>query len=131
MAKLSRAEERFLNENEVGRLATISPSGLPHVVPVGYVYHAGLFWIAVDYDTAKYRNLLKNNRVAFVVDVYRPNRAVMVQGNAEIIERGPEFREIYAIFHKKFSWVRADPWTEGEAPFLKINPHKKASWGLR
>ena len=44
-------EERFLKDNEVGRLATISKDGLPHVVPVCYVYRSGGLWIATDYET--------------------------------------------------------------------------------
>ena len=57
--KFAREEERFLQENEVGRLATICPDGMPHVVPVCYIYRSGALWVAVDYDSKKYRNLLK------------------------------------------------------------------------
>jgi nitroimidazol reductase NimA-like FMN-containing flavoprotein (pyridoxamine 5'-phosphate oxidase superfamily) len=60
-------EERLLKDNEVGRLATISEDGLPHVVPVCYIYRSGGLWIATDYETGKYRNLLSNNKVALVV----------------------------------------------------------------
>lgn len=104
---------------------------MPHVVPVSYVFENGAFLIAVDYETKKYRNLLGNDRVALVVDTASPNRAVIVQGHAEIFERGPEFRRAYKVFHKRLSWVRANPWKEGEAPFIRIKPLTKASWGLR
>jgi len=129
--KFSKAEERFLRRNELGRLATISPDGMPHVVPVCYVYRAGRFLIAVDYDTRKYCNLLSNNRVALVVDVYNPNRGILVQGRVKIVEKGKKFRQVYSIFHRRFSWVRAAPWKEGEAPFIEIEPAKKAAWGLK
>jgi nitroimidazol reductase NimA-like FMN-containing flavoprotein (pyridoxamine 5'-phosphate oxidase superfamily) len=131
MVRFSNSEVRFLEKNEIGRFATASTKGMPHVVPVSYLHHDGFFWIAVDYDTKKYRNLLANNRVALLVDVLNPNRGILVQGRAEILERGPEFRRAYEIFYKRFSWVRADPWKEGEAPFVKIVPLKKASWGIR
>jgi len=127
----NKAEERFLMRNELGRLATVCPDGTPHVIPVCYIYRAGRFLVATDYETRKYRNLLTNNAVAFVVDVYRPGagiRGVLVQGTSTIIETGPEFREVYALFHKRFSWVRADPWKEGEAPFVRIEPTHKSSW---
>jgi nitroimidazol reductase NimA-like FMN-containing flavoprotein (pyridoxamine 5'-phosphate oxidase superfamily) len=117
--------------NELGRLATVCPDGKPHVAPVCYIYRAGRFLVATDYETRKYRNLLTNNRVAFVVDVYKPGagiRGVLVQGISTILETGPEFQEIYALFHKKFSWVRADPWKEREAPFVRIEPTHKSSW---
>ena len=47
-----------------------------------------------------------------------------------IIENGTEFKNLYDLFYKKFEWVRRDPWKEGEAPFLKIIPSGKTSWGL-
>jgi PPOX class F420-dependent enzyme/OxyR family protein len=124
------AEKRFLEKNELARLATSSPDGMPHVVPVSYVFKEDAFLIAVDYETKKYRNLLHNHKTALVVDALRPNRGVMVQGHAEIIERGTEFRNAYMVFRRKFSWVRSNPWKESEAPFVKIKPSKKASWGL-
>jgi uncharacterized protein len=117
--------------NELGRLATVSPDGTPHVVPVCYIYRGSSFLVATDYVTRKYRNLLTNNKVAFVVDVYKPGRGirgVFIQGISTTLETGPEFREAYAFFYKRFSWVRADPWKEGEAPFVRIEPTHKSSW---
>jgi len=130
MIKFTAGEERFLKRNELGRLGTISPEGMPHVVPVSYIYQAGNILIATDYQTRKYRNLRANNRAAFVVDVYKPNRAILIQGRAYLLERGSEFQEAYGLFYNRFSWVRADPWKEGEAPFVKIEPTHKISWGL-
>lgn len=125
-------EERFLRDNEVGRLATICADGLPHVVPVCYIYRSGGLWMATDYETRKYRNLLSNNKAALVVDAgYDSNRGILVQGRARIYERGLEFRKAYAAFYKKFNWVRATPWKEGEVPFIKIEPSRKACWGPR
>jgi nitroimidazol reductase NimA-like FMN-containing flavoprotein (pyridoxamine 5'-phosphate oxidase superfamily) len=125
-------EERFLRDNEVGRLATICVDGLPHLVPVCYIYRSGGLWVATDYETRKYRNLLRNNRVALVVDAgYDSNRGILVQGRARIYERGREFRKAYAAFYKKFNWVRATPWKEEEVPIIKIIPIRKACWGPR
>ena len=130
--RFNAEEERFLKDNEVGRLATISKDGLPHVVPVCYMYRSGDLWVATDYETGKYRNLRSNKKVALVVDTgYDSNRGILIQGRAQIYERGKEFRRIYAVFHKKFNWVRANPWKEGEAPFIRIRPIRKAAWGPR
>ena len=94
----------------------------------------GFFYFASDYDTKKYRNLEKNNKAALVIDVYNSsvnnNRAVIVQGITELIKSGNEFKRLYKIFEKKFEWVRNDPWKEGEAPFVKLKPSKKVSWGF-
>jgi len=130
--KLRPLEERFLRDNEVGRLATIGADGLPHVVPVCYIYRSGSLWIATDYETKKLRNLLSNNKVALVVDTgYDSNRGMLIQGYAKICDRGREFRQVYAVFFRKFNWVRAAPWKEKEVPFIKVVPRRKACWGPR
>lgn len=105
---------------------------MPHVVPVSYVFENASFYIATDYETRKYENINRNEKVALVVDVYSSvgNRAVCVQGRAKIIEGGREFTRIYKVFHQRFEWVRQDPWVEGEAPFVKVTATGKVSWGL-
>lgn len=131
MSKFKRFEKIFLERNELGRLATISRDGFPHVVPVSYLCYHGNICIAVDYGTRKLRNMQKNKKVAFVVDTFNPNRGMLILGSVKIIEKGKEFNRIYKVFDKKFAWVRANPWKEEEAPFVKIQPVRKISWGLR
>ncbi|HZD34038.1 MAG TPA: hypothetical protein VE130_02440, partial [Nitrososphaeraceae archaeon] len=86
-----------------------------------------------DYGTRKYRNLQHNKKVSAVVDIYNPsgeNKGIVIQGKAVIIERGDEYKRLYRIFNSRFEWVRKNPWGEGEAPFVKVNPFKKMSWGI-
>ncbi len=123
-------ERRFLEDNDGCSLATVYPDGRPHVVPVNYLFQDGLFYIAVDYNTRKLKNIRMNNKIALVVTVYNPNKAVVVEGEATVVERGPDFKKIYGLFYKRFSWVRLDPWSEGEAPFIVVKPLRKISWGL-
>lgn len=131
MVRFTLKEIGFLEKNEACRIAT-SYDDIPHVTPVTYYFDDGYFYIATDYDTKKYANLKKNNKVALTVDIYSDgkHKAVIIQGTAEFIERGTEFKKLYKVFHEKFSWVREMPWKEGEAPFVKIKPLKKTSWGL-
>ena len=130
--EFTRAEKRFIDDNDVARFATVGPDGIPHVVPVCYVHSSDAFWVATDYGTRKYRNLQRNDKVALLVDVGNAsNRGILVQGRAKTFDRGSEFREIYDVFHRKFDWVRETPWNEGEAPFVRIEPIRKVSWGLK
>ena len=131
MVSFTRAEKEFLAQNEACRLATCHDN-VPHVVPVSYVFEDGVFYFATDLETRKLANIQKNGRVALTVDIYNSvgNRAVCVQGDAKIIERGAEFQRLYKIFHRKFEWVRRDPWKEGEAPFVRVTPTSKTSWGI-
>ena len=129
MIKFTPKEIKFLKENEGCRIAT-SLNDIPHIVPVSYYFEDGYFYFATDYDTKKYANLKKNKNIAISVDIYSPgkHRAVIVQGIASFIEKGTEFKRLYDIFYQRFAWVRATPWKENEAPFVKIAPKKKFSW---
>lgn len=113
------------------RVAT-SHENMPHVKPVSYIYENETILIATDYETRMYKNLLENPKAAVSIDVYKNkgHKAVVLQGNVEIIEKGDEFLRIYKKFHEKFQWVREQPWKESEAPFIKITPFTKSSWGI-
>jgi uncharacterized protein len=130
--RYTKNEEKFLLENEACRIAS-SHDDIPHIAPVTYIYKDGFFFIATDYNTRKYKNIKANKKIALSVDIYDSsveNKAIIIQGNVDIIERGQEFKDLYQIFNARFEWVRRDPWKEGEAPFLKIKPFKKVTWGI-
>jgi uncharacterized protein len=123
VVEFPEAEKRFLKHHEVCRVAT-SHNDTPHVTPINFVFDDGFFYFATDYDTKK---------CALVVDVYNSsvdNKAIIVQGVVEFVERGEEFQKLYDIFYEKFDWVREEPWKEGEAPFVKVKPLHKVSWGF-
>jgi nitroimidazol reductase NimA-like FMN-containing flavoprotein (pyridoxamine 5'-phosphate oxidase superfamily) len=129
---LSQRELKFVLENEVCRIST-SHNDMPHVVPVSYIYDRVYPVFVTDYDTRKYRNLKVNKNIALAIDVYDSsgeNKAVIIQGKAEFVERGEEFERLYKIFENRFEWVRRNPWEAGEAPFVKVQILKSVSWGL-
>lgn len=131
MIKFTIKESEFLKKNEGCRIATCAKD-VPHIAPVTYYFEDGFFYFATDYDTKKYANLKNNDKIAISVDIYLPgkHKAVVVQGSTTFIEKGAQFKKLYEIFYKKFAWVRENPWKENEAPFVKITPKTKISWGL-
>ena len=110
--KFNEREAEYLAENILGRLATVSAEQEPHVVPVVYrfdgssIYFGG-FNLA---KSLKYRNIMRNNKVAFVVDDLESMRPWKPRG---IEVRG--FAEAYRA---------------GENHAVRIVPTTKRSWGL-
>src|SRR4029077_19618918 len=93
------AELEFLRSQRIARLATVGPSGWPHVVPVMYALdESGAF--EFDVDGVKLRNLTSEPRSAMTVDAMGPKRGVAVQGRAELI--APERARLNPV--RKFSW---------------------------
>jgi len=128
---LSKKHLEFLKKHEVCRLATASKDAIPHVTPVIYALDGENVIIAVDYGTKKLANLRENQNVSLVVDEFRPNKAVMIQGRCEIYEKGKEYLRLLQILFDTFAFYRNNPWGEGESPILKIVAQKAVSWGLR
>jgi pyridoxamine 5'-phosphate oxidase family protein len=93
------AELEFLRSQRLARLATVGPTGWPHVVPVMYSLDSSLNF-EFDVDGVKLRNLKADPRAAMVVDAMGPKRGVSMQGHADLI--GPE-RARLKVEHK-FSW---------------------------
>ena len=127
----SRIEIQFLRSNEICRVATCK-NNLPHVTPVSYIFNDGRFYFATDYNTVKYANLKKNNRISLVVDTVENNKnsAIVIMGITIFIQRGKKFENLYDLFYGRFEWVRDDPWKQGEAPFVMVIPKSKVSWGI-
>lgn len=69
---LTEAEQRYLSTQAHGRLATVGPDGTPQVKPVGFRYNQEFGTIDIYgfnmAQSAKYRNIRKNPKVAFVAD---------------------------------------------------------------
>jgi len=95
-----------------------------------YAMDGTAFVIAVDYGSRKLRNVRENPSVSLVVDKFRPNKAVMVEGACEVHERGNEYLRLLKILFDKFESYRKHPWKEGESPIFRIAPEKVVSWGL-
>lgn len=80
--------DEFLKSQKILRLATLDRRGVPHIVPVWYIYKDERFYIGSSTKTKKIKNILKNSQVGFCIDVgVRSPDIIGVsgQGRAEII----------------------------------------------
>ena len=131
MIAFNQKEIEFLELREDARIAT-SHNDISHVKPVSFVFLDNVILVVTDYNTRTFTNVKLNPHTSIVIDIYKSgnHKAICIQGQIEIIENGLEFKKFYDIFYEKFEWVRKEPWKENEAPFLKIVPNNKVSWGL-
>jgi pyridoxamine 5'-phosphate oxidase family protein len=96
---LSASELEFLRSQRLARIATVGPSGWPHVVPVMYVVNDDGS-LDFDVDGVKLRNLAAEPRAAMVVDAMGPKRGIAMQGRVELI--APERARLVPA--RTFSW---------------------------
>ncbi len=128
---LKRNELRFLQDHLLCRLATASGKAQPHVTPVIYALDGEDVIVVIDYGEKKLKNLQENPKVSLVVDDFRPNKGLVLQGDCEILERGKEYLRLQKLLYDRFEYYRNNPWQEGESPILRIVPSKSSSWGIR
>jgi pyridoxamine 5'-phosphate oxidase family protein len=123
MSVFTDAEIEYLESQRLGRLATVGHDGIPHVVPNAFRYNPDTDTIDLGghgfATRKKYRDVLRNPKVAYViddiasVDPWRV-RGIEIRGEAEVVDTGGG--EIGPGF---------DP------EMFKITPKRIVSWGLR
>jgi pyridoxamine 5'-phosphate oxidase family protein len=121
MSIFSDAELAFLRDAPLGRLATTGPDGAPQVRPVSFFVDASAGTIDIagmhNPKTQKWRNVVRDGRVALVVDDVLPPwqpRALEIRGTAEAL---PDVRAVGAF--------------EGAAPgVIRIRPVRILAYGI-
>ena len=80
------AEERLAGSHDYW-LATVTPAGAPHLMPVWAVWHAGRLWFSSSNGSRKARNVAREPRCSLSTD--NPAEPVVVHGRAQrVTDRG-------------------------------------------
>ncbi len=137
--EISPEAQAFLTRPLLGRLATASPDGQPHVVPVWFLFEDGFVWVSAFRTTRKVIDLERNPKCAIVIDIEQGQEAlsaVAIEGRAELI-RAPflEVRQraqrIYAKYLGPEGVLAPDPqsWLDSsENLLIKITPTRVKTW---
>ncbi len=131
--------ENFLARPLLGRLATASPDGQPHVVPVWFLWEDGAVWISSYQSTRKVIDLEKNAKCALVVDVETAQdglTAVTLEGDAELLRAPqaqirPRIEAIYTKYLGEEGLQEQDPQTWLNSPenlLIKFTPRRVKTW---
>lgn len=123
MSTFTEKEIEYLRGQRLGRLATASTDGAPHIVPVGFRLDAGAATIDIGGHglsrSKKWRDLQANPRVAFAVDdlasvdPWTP-RGIEIRGRAELHHEGGQ---------ERFGGGWDSAW-------FSIVPRRIISWGI-
>jgi nitroimidazol reductase NimA-like FMN-containing flavoprotein (pyridoxamine 5'-phosphate oxidase superfamily) len=127
--------DEFLKSQKVLRLATIGKNKTPHIAPVWYRYVGKKFYIGTNSKTQKAKNVKKNNKVSFCVDVgiNAPNIfGVMGQGKANLILDKSKVKtiakKILSQYFKTLENKSAKELLEDTDCIIEITPEKFSIW---
>ncbi len=121
----------FLSESNLARIATVKPSGAPHVSPVWYLWENNQLFIAIPRNSVKTRNIKKNNKVAVTIDSNIGPKGIIIEGTAELEELGEEIE--LRLIQRYVSPENLDKYVEyahADLPsvLLRIRPEKTITW---
>jgi PPOX class probable F420-dependent enzyme len=87
---MSEAEiAEFLVHNRTGTVATIGPTGIPHMVAMWYAVIDGQVWFETKAKSQKVTNLRRDDRITFLADdglTYGSLRGVSLEGRGVIVD---------------------------------------------
>jgi PPOX class probable F420-dependent enzyme len=134
---ISRSAAAFLDAPlRLARVSTVNADGSPHVVPMWFVRNGERFEFTSRRRRATVRNLLRDDRIAFVVDDDNPRGygAVVVDGRAHLLdhEAAAAVRRIAQRYLPGADGDRYADYMLGQpdrVAFLVI-PHRISDWGI-
>ena len=88
IGKQMSEQDKFLRKQKILHLASVDKNGMPHIIPVWYLYSGKKIYIGTNTKTRKAKNVKSHKKVSFCVDVgvNAPNIfGVMGKGNAKLI----------------------------------------------
>ncbi len=133
--RLRRAYQEFLGRQRVAHVATTSPTGVPHVVPVCLCVEGGRLYFASGKTGRKIRDLRTNPQIAVSADDYTEAwdrlRGVVVSGTARIHARTATFRRIRRRLYQKYPQYPAEAALgDGDSVVVEIIPRRVFAWGF-
>ncbi len=140
MRELTRAEQQFIQEHRVARLATADTKGQPSVVPICYAFDGRAVYSALDEKPKsvaptrlkRVRNIQANPQVALVIDDYLEDWGrlayLQIRGRADLLSPGSE-EHARAVGLLRAKYPQYGPMAIDRQPILRITPEAIVAWG--
>ena len=126
---------RRLADSPVALLATVTPDGRPHAVPVCFALDGDVVFFAVDHkpkrtrQLQRLRNIAANPSVALLVEHYEHDWDrlwwVRVDGSARVLDEGERSRRAVELLTDRYPQYRDHP---PEGPVVEITVDRISSW---
>jgi len=121
--------DTFLSEVRNAVVATNRRDGAPQLSTVWYLYDQGMIYVGFDANSAKHRNIKRDQRVSVCVGGEHPDsRTVTIYGIAEFVEKGdPRFKDASNRIDLRYS-SSEDFQSNTEHRLIAIKPEKILAW---
>ncbi|MGE5139880.1 MAG: pyridoxamine 5'-phosphate oxidase family protein [Rudaea sp.] len=126
---LTGSVRRFLRRPRVARLATISPDGYPHIVPLYFLRDGETLVFGSDCDERKVWNARRNGKGAVVIggEPETDEAGYLIQGTLSV-EEDPERRVLRRLARRYGSGTdsedESDEWGQAGSVIIRLTPRR-------
>lgn len=116
----------FVERSRTATMATIGPTGVPHLVAMWYAVIDGTIWFETKAKSQKVRNLRRDDRITCMIEdglTYDTLRGVSIEGRAAVVEDPDEIWSVGVNVWERYN----GPYTEETRPLVEFMLHKRVA----
>jgi len=116
----------FIEQQRSATIATVGPSGLPHLVAMWYAVIDGQVWIETKAKSQKVVNLRRNDSFSFLAEdglTYDQLRGVSLEGRGVIVDDPDALWKVGVSVFERYT----GPYTEELRPFVEVMINKRVT----
>jgi PPOX class probable F420-dependent enzyme len=116
----------FVERSRTATMATIGPTGMPHLVAMWYGLIDGQIWFETKTRSQKVQNLRRDDRITCMIEdglTYDTLRGVSIEGRGVIVDDPEQIWPVGVSVWERYS----GPYTEEMRPFVEVMLHKRVA----
>ncbi len=120
------AIEAFIAQQRTATMATIGPSGMPHLVAMWYAVIDGVIWFETKGRSQKAVNLGRDPRITVLVEsghTYDQLKGVSLEGRGVVVDDPDALWAVGVSVWERYT----GPYTEEMRPFVEMMLHKRVA----
>ncbi|HEX6570365.1 MAG TPA: PPOX class F420-dependent oxidoreductase [Acidimicrobiales bacterium] len=116
----------FVERSRTATLATVGPTGMPHLVAMWYAVIDGQIWFETKAKSQKAQNLRRDDRLTCLVEdglTYDTLRGVSLEGRGVIVDDPDALWQVGVNAWERYT----GPYTEEAKPLVEFMLHKRVA----
>ena len=116
----------FIDQSRACTMATIGPSGQPHLVAMWYAVVDGQIWFETKAKSQKVQNLRRDDRITVSIEdglTYDTLRGVALEGRATIVDDADALWKVGVSVWERYT----GPYTDEMKPFVEVMLTKRVA----
>lgn len=116
----------FVEHQRTATIATVGPTGMPHLVAMWYGVVDGEIWFETKPKSQKVANLRRDDRISFLAEAglsYNELRGVSIEGRAHISDDATELWNVGVSVFERYM----GPYTEELKPMVEAMLHNRVA----